>query len=143
MSKSYGFNVKSKQTQVVGVLPPDLMKEYFPSCSDSNVYLTPRRIRHIKKKHAKDLLCFGKHIPDMIVRPDYVGRSDEENLKNKEHIELYLLPNLILPIHQINGRLIIASFYHLDNHEYRLKERLDDNRISTYSDVEIPSLLYA
>lgn len=136
MSNSIIINPYSIETQLIGVIPKDVINYYSIQCASYEVYMPPGVLKHLKKRgHWEDFIKYHSHIPDMIANPDYAG----QNPKEPNTIELYKVISdyVLLPIKlNVETGLFLSSFYILDNGPDKVQKRLRVDRIHPFSFFE-------
>lgn len=129
MTVSITINPHATVTQVVGVIPEQIVKHYGINCSSYEVFMPPGVLKHLKKHgHWNDFMTYYQDIPNMIADPDYAG----QNPKEPGTVELYKVMNdhvlLAIKMNPTTG-LFLGSFYILDNGANKIQARLGTGRI--------------
>jgi hypothetical protein len=126
-------NPYATKTQLVGIVPEEIVKYYGISCFNYEVFMPPGVLKHLKKRgHWADFLKYYQEIPNMIANPDYAG----QNPKEPGTIELYkVMRDHVLLAIKMNPEtgLFLGSFYTLDNGAKKIEGRLRTERIYPYS----------
>lgn len=132
--KTYTIDPNSTDTQCVGEIPEVIIKKYKLNCPSREVLMFPGAIKHIRKKHAATFALYYDKIPEIIGKPDYVGR----NPKEPDSVEMYkyLGDHLLVAIKlDPTGYFYLGSFYDLNNGPNKIAKRLRSGRIVPFSSL--------
>lgn len=76
---NYTVNINSTKRQIVGQLNIIAVKRLTGiEFTESEVYMYPGAIKHVKRKHTGIIEQYGHLIPDIIHTPDYIGQNPKK-----------------------------------------------------------------
>lgn len=115
----------------IGVLPEIIVDTFAINCDSREVKAYSGAIKHIKKRHPKDLEKYFERIPEIISNPDYVGQNPTEP-NSVELIKQFDNHVLVAIKLDPSGYIYLSSMYSLNNGKHKVKSRLQSGRLIPY-----------
>ncbi len=106
----------------IGKIDVELLKKFYNIKTDELI-ITKERIEHINKRHKNDYDLYGKYMPEILSRPDYI-LEDIENLNTVLYLKTIKELNMQMVVklqteNDTNKCNSVITFWHMRKRSYQ------------------------
>lgn len=106
----------------IGRLELKLLKKFY-DITNNKLIITKERIEHINKRHNNDYNLYGKYMPEIIKKPDYILEDSKNHntvlyLKEIEELNLQMVIKLQTES-ELNKFNTVITFWHMRKKSYQ------------------------
>ena len=110
MGKKINLDKMSRQTQLVGYISHEMIKDLQLNITHEEIIIYPGAIKHIRERHPYTFKKYFYKLAEIIQSPDYIGVSDKDS-KRIELIKKYKDHVLVALKVEENNTVFISSMY--------------------------------